>query len=273
MIQFEDGLGSVHEILGGLICEACSLRRSSPGSGPSNAGCPQNRLPPVDQLHRRGTGHPTGRQPPAHCHCGFRRDRHGGCADVHEHATNLMRIALMTQSPPPIEPANLIVLHIRSRAPVVRAEETARRRAPVARAEEDVTLFSGAVIRVLSTDISDVRLAFLRTELSQAVSAEKAAPATASAGSMPRSAADPPLASEAVAIIRITCEKEWPDDFRMRAYCQTRQEGVAALRQRPMTVSPAHITIRTKCATEWPTDFRMRNFCEEQQLKALAVIR
>lgn len=69
------------------------------------------------------------------------------------------------------------------------------------------------------------------------------------------------------------CEKDWPDDFRMQDYCQTKQrESYSALQTRKMS-SPDERTVRTKCATDWPDDYAMRNYCEEEQLKALARIR
>jgi hypothetical protein len=69
------------------------------------------------------------------------------------------------------------------------------------------------------------------------------------------------------------CAKDWPDDFRMRKYCQDKQhEALAALQGRTMDDSADHLTIRKKCATDWPDDYQMRDYCEIQQLKALAGI-
>lgn len=83
-----------------------------------------------------------------------------------------------------------------------------------------------------------------------------------------RSSAEPPSESAAAAMIRSHCADEWPDDFRMRKYCEDQQyEGLRALRAREMTGPLAKI--RSKCASEWPDDFKMREYCEKQQLKAL----
>jgi hypothetical protein len=79
--------------------------------------------------------------------------------------------------------------------------------------------------------------------------------------------------SDSAAQIKTHCEREWPDDYRMRLYCVNQQkEGLASLQRR---VAPAGVSeeelqqIRAKCRAEWPGDYRMENYCEEQQLKAL----
>lgn len=73
--------------------------------------------------------------------------------------------------------------------------------------------------------------------------------------------------------IRPKCAKEWPDDFRMRAYCE-RQQQEAAVKLSGRTMGAGdRLTIRTKCAGEWPGDYRMMNYCEERQLEALASLR
>jgi len=78
-----------------------------------------------------------------------------------------------------------------------------------------------------------------------------------------------PLDAEAASIIRSKCAAEWPDDFKMRKYCEDQQyEGLRALRARSMN-SGDLATIRSKCAKEWPDDFRMRDYCEKQQIEAL----
>jgi hypothetical protein len=83
-----------------------------------------------------------------------------------------------------------------------------------------------------------------------------------------RSNAEPPSDSAANVMIRSHCTSEWPDDFRMRKYCEDQQkEGLSALRARRLNGSLSKI--RTKCAKEWPDDFRMRDYCEKQQLKAV----
>jgi hypothetical protein len=69
------------------------------------------------------------------------------------------------------------------------------------------------------------------------------------------------------------CAREWPDHFRMRAYCEQRQkEGADSLARRSMT-STDERRVRAKCERDWPDDFRMRNCCEAEQLKALRSIR
>lgn len=74
-------------------------------------------------------------------------------------------------------------------------------------------------------------------------------------------------------IIRTKCATDWPDDFRMRAHCESQQaEALAALTARSMSTTDRR-TIRRKCATDWPGDYRMQNHCEEQQLKALTELR
>jgi hypothetical protein len=62
-------------------------------------------------------------------------------------------------------------------------------------------------------------------------------------------------------VIGAKCAKDWPDDFRMRAYCEEQQRaGASNLSSRTMTTSDQQ-TIRSKCATDWPDDFRMRDYC------------
>ncbi|MDP3520678.1 MAG: hypothetical protein Q8S02_08655 [Hydrogenophaga sp.] len=72
------------------------------------------------------------------------------------------------------------------------------------------------------------------------------------------------------AVISAKCAMEWPDDFRMRAYCEKKQdEGLSTVR-RPVDAPPREAEIiRRKCAGEWPTDFRMRAYCERKQVEGL----
>lgn len=82
------------------------------------------------------------------------------------------------------------------------------------------------------------------------------------------SSTDLNVPSDAAQTIEQKCAEEWPNDFRMRSYCQDQQrEGVAALSQgRPASVTQdAFGIIRGKCADEWPRDFKMRAYCETQQ--------
>jgi len=69
--------------------------------------------------------------------------------------------------------------------------------------------------------------------------------------------------------IRSKCAKDWPDDFSMRAYCESRQNEARAVLQARQMTSDDMRTIRDKCTRDWADDFSMRNYCEEQQLKAL----
>ncbi len=77
--------------------------------------------------------------------------------------------------------------------------------------------------------------------------------------------------TDAAEVIRRHCEREWPDDFSMRAYCIEQQEiALAELRRgRPADVPEGVFGhIRRKCAGEWPEDYSMRQYCEEEQIKA-----
>lgn len=67
------------------------------------------------------------------------------------------------------------------------------------------------------------------------------------------------------------CKEQWPDDFRMRAYCEEQQRS--ALEQlsqdHPDDIpDDAFDQIRSMCALQWPTDFAMRRYCEVEQIKA-----
>jgi hypothetical protein len=172
--------------------------------------------------------------------------------DVHDYATTFVRAAMSRQASQAVALSLLFALQIKATT-------------PVGKSAMDVTLASGAVVRVASGDLNDVRLLFLRTALTEAQFAK------ASVAGSP----DSTLPSDgAVATIRTKCAADWPDDFRMRAHCQEQQDAAfATLRRRAMSGSSEDRTIRRKCATDWPDDFRMRNYCEEQQLKGLASIR
>jgi len=77
--------------------------------------------------------------------------------------------------------------------------------------------------------------------------------------------------ADANQIIEQKCTEEWPNDFRMRRYCQEQQrEGIATLsRGQPASVNrDAFMIIRGKCAEEWPRDFKMRAYCETQQYES-----
>ena len=73
--------------------------------------------------------------------------------------------------------------------------------------------------------------------------------------------------------IREKCAREWPDDFRMRAYCEKRQREALPKLVSPATPSSDEANvIRSKCAREWPDDFRMRAYCEEKQRDGLRAL-
>ena len=83
-----------------------------------------------------------------------------------------------------------------------------------------------------------------------------------------RSSDEPPSDASAASMIRSKCANEWPDDYKMRKYCEDQQyKGLRALRSRQMTGYLSKV--RSKCANEWSDDYRMRDYCEENQLKAI----
>src|SRR5262245_6307742 len=72
--------------------------------------------------------------------------------------------------------------------------------------------------------------------------------------------------------IQARCAKEWPDDFRMREFCEKQQtEGAGKLNDRSMSSNEERM-IRAKCEQDWGTDYRMRNYCEERQLEAMRAL-
>lgn len=76
-------------------------------------------------------------------------------------------------------------------------------------------------------------------------------------------------------IIAIKCSRDWPNDFRMQAYCKEQQAAALRTLNRPLpTASPeTSATIRLKCEKDWPDDYRMRAYCEQRQLNGAAEIR
>jgi TIR domain len=77
--------------------------------------------------------------------------------------------------------------------------------------------------------------------------------------------------ADADAVINKHCEKEWPKDFNMRAYCVRQQrEAVTSLKRGgPLDIPPdVFAEIRAACASQWPEDFNMRLYCEKQQIGA-----
>jgi TonB family protein len=81
--------------------------------------------------------------------------------DVHDAATLYVREVLRTQAWQPVAAERLFVLQIRSFT-------------PVGKSHVDVTLHSGAVVRVGTTDIGDPQLTYLRTALAEKVMLERA---------------------------------------------------------------------------------------------------
>jgi len=83
-----------------------------------------------------------------------------------------------------------------------------------------------------------------------------------------------PAVATVTTLIRNKCAKDWPEDFRMRAYCEKQQvEALSKIAKRNdagTMKTPDGLVIRAKCMREWQDDFKMANYCEEQQLKALA---
>jgi hypothetical protein len=74
---------------------------------------------------------------------------------------------------------------------------------------------------------------------------------------------------DAEEVIARHCEREWPDDFNMLAYCiEQQREAVATLKAGAPDDIPAatFLQIRRRCAREWPDDYNMRHYCEQQQI-------
>jgi hypothetical protein len=73
--------------------------------------------------------------------------------------------------------------------------------------------------------------------------------------------------------IRMRCEREWPSDVRMRAYCEEQQERA---KRRLETRTPSSLglsmtdfeNIRRACRSEWMDDFKMRDTCERRQAES-----
>lgn len=77
--------------------------------------------------------------------------------------------------------------------------------------------------------------------------------------------------AEADEVIARHCEREWPDDYNMRAYCIKQQnEAVASLKAATDADIPTTVfqQIRRRCAREWPDDYNMRRYSEQQQISA-----
>jgi len=80
---------------------------------------------------------------------------------------------------------------------------------------------------------------------------------------------DPRLQQEDLSLIQERCEKNWPDDVRMRIQCQ--QQEIRAF-QKLQGPPPKGISLKdysvaiAQCSKEWPDDFRQRARCMDQQI-------
>lgn len=82
--------------------------------------------------------------------------------------------------------------------------------------------------------------------------------------------------ADANAVIERHCEREWPDNYSMRAFCIEQQEqALAELRQGAPSGVPEEVfrNIRERAAAEWPSNFSMRAFKEEQEIDAYQKLR
>jgi hypothetical protein len=71
------------------------------------------------------------------------------------------------------------------------------------------------------------------------------------------------------------CESQWPQDFRMRAYCEGQQREalhVLSLGNSSGVPKEDFDTLRRHCEVQWPGDFKMRAYCEEQQVKGIRLL-
>jgi Domain of unknown function (DUF4124) len=80
-------------------------------------------------------------------------------------------------------------------------------------------------------------------------------------------------ADEPFAVIKAKCAADWPKDFQMRAYCETKQtEGLRSV-IRPLRVPKREADIiLVKCADDWPDDFQMRAYCHDKQVEGLRAL-
>jgi hypothetical protein len=77
--------------------------------------------------------------------------------------------------------------------------------------------------------------------------------------------------------IKGKCLSDWPDDFKMQAYCVDKQVGAArrlATRARPPDIPQIpYMQIVVKCRKEWPEDWSMMEYCTNQQYEAVRKLR
>jgi hypothetical protein len=74
------------------------------------------------------------------------------------------------------------------------------------------------------------------------------------------------------------CREDWPDDYRMQAFCfEMQKEALDRLLGRgPSAVngdSHAFKSIRSNCLSEWGANLRMVDFCEQQQIEGYHALR
>ena len=83
------------------------------------------------------------------------------------------------------------------------------------------------------------------------------------------------IESEIKTTIKEHCQSEWPDDEKMKAYCEQLQyEGIETLNQgKPENISDSEFNvIHDECEKEWPTDYQMRAFCEKKQYEGIETL-
>ena len=77
-------------------------------------------------------------------------------------------------------------------------------------------------------------------------------------------------------VIASECQRQWKDDFGMRAFCEKKQrQALSELGAgKPPDVGESDFRkVRALCADEWPKDFAMRRFCETKQYEAIRELR
>lgn len=101
------------------------------------------------------------------------------------------------------------------------------------------------------------------------------APVTSPSSPVRGGAAAP--ASTRVPNFRAHCQREWPNDARMRTFCVEQQEEAVADKRRLVASNggvpaAAFGTALTGCEREWPSDVRMQVFCLEQQIEGYQTV-
>jgi hypothetical protein len=91
------------------------------------------------------------------------------------------------------------------------------------------------------------------------------------AGSVTTETASDDDYANAQKIIEKHCEKEWPDDYSMRAFCIEQEErALEQLKSGRPTDIPDDVfrKVRRHSADQWPTTFSMRLFTEQQEFQS-----